>query len=630
MYNIQLDDLGTAVFQLDMYGKILYVNSEVTVLTGYKTNDLLGRSFNLLSVDSADHFKNDYEFNLSNKRGKHCIQGWKVRQDGEKFWSESTITPLFDEENKQVGFTCILCDISERMQADLMLRNNEERYRLLVEGVQDYSIFLLDPNGNILTWNEGGKRLSGYSANEIIGKPFSVFYTSGDLLVKKPERELEIASSTGKYEEQGWRVKKNGSLFWAGVLLTALYNDRNELVGFSKVTKDLTQQINDEARLKQSEERYRLLVEQVKDYAIFMIDEKGRIMSWNEGAKKIKGYDYDEIVGKYFSIFYTEEDILAGKPQHELKTATSTGKYEEEGWRIRKNGTKFWANVVITAVYNADGTHIGFSKVTRDLSEKRMTEQIARNNLEKYHRVAIEMEGVNVELSRANQELEQFNSIVSHDLKEPLRTVTSFLHLIDMKLQPGVDDEIKKYVGKSILAARRMKELIANLLDYAQVSKGMAELELLSLDSLMEQVLDSLKAAIDESGATVIFEDLGLETIRGERVQMVLLLQNLISNAIKFTSDKTPVVRLTSSVNNGNPLFSVSDNGIGMDADGIEKIFQVFRRLHAARNYPGTGMGLAICKKITERHHGKIWAESQPGHGSTFYFTLWEEQTFNI
>ena len=194
----------------------------------------------------------------------------------------------------------------------------------MVESVRDYAIFMLDTRGNILSWNDGARRTKGYSANEIIGKHFSTFYTTEDLDSKKPEKELEIAIATGKYEEEGWRVKKNGQVFWANVVITALFDEQNNHIGFSKVTRDLTERKEAQEILRQSEERYRSLVEQVADYGIFMMDEKGRIVSWNEGAKRINGYTATEIIGKYFSIFYPEEDIINNKPTHELRTAPAS------------------------------------------------------------------------------------------------------------------------------------------------------------------------------------------------------------------------------------------------------------------------------------------------------------------
>jgi PAS domain S-box-containing protein len=628
MRDFLLESLPEAILQLDNFGSITYSNPAAQALTGYRESQLLGKSSQFLTLDQEDMFKSTYELRSASSKGKMVGQGWNLRSDGERYWAETTIAALYSnldrDQKQQIGFVCVIRDISEQRECEVSLRQNEERYRLLVEGIRDYSIYMLDIEGNIITWNQGGQQLTGYSSAEIIGKHFSIFYSSHDLLNNKPAVELETATKTGKYEEEGWRVKKNGAVFWAGITLTAVYNEVNVLIGFSKVTKDLTEQNIEKAALRQSEERYRLLVEQVVDYGIFMMDEKGRIASWNEGAKRIKGYQASEVIGKYFSIFYPPDEIYNGKPTYELKIARQQGKYEEEGWRIRKDGTRFWANVIITAVYNAERNLVGFSKVTRDLTERQRAVQAERENAEKDRQFAREMETVNRMLSRTNNDLEQFTSIVSHDLQEPLRTVKSFLLLISQKVEKGQSEDIRTYVAKSISAANRMKELIQNVLDYSQVSKSQINSGNWPFEAILEDVRLNLKDALDESGAMIVSGKFDPDTITGDKIQLMQLFQNLISNAIKFTDGKRPLIKITQVSEGGHFRYSVSDNGIGMDADSGQKIFDPFRRLHNARNYPGAGMGLAICKRIVERHHGRIWVESQPGAGSTFHFTLWE------
>jgi PAS domain S-box-containing protein len=622
--NLLLDGLPDAILQLDNFGRIIYGNAAVVTLTGFEIQDLLGKPIQYLTIHPDDHIKSTYDLGIATSQGKSLVQCWNRRYDGQKYWSETAIVPLTQNPGEQTGFGCIIRNLSKQKEEEMALQENEERFRLLVEGVLDYSIYMLDTEGRIITWNEGGLQLTGYTTSEIVGKHFSIFYSSHDLLNNKPSIELETARNKGKYEEEGWRVRKNGSVFWASVVLTALHNDENKLIGFSKVTKDLTEQKNEQLALRQSEERYRLLVEQVTDYAIFMMDEKGRIVSWNEGAKRIKGYDPSEVIGKYFSIFYPEEEIFNGKPAYELKEVRKNGKYEEEGWRIRKDGSKFWANVIITAVYNADKILVGFSKVTRDLTERKIAEQTDKENSEKYRKIAQEMETINIQLSQTNYDLEQFTSIVAHDLQEPLRTVKSFLHLINDRIAKGSFEDIDVYVGKCSLAANRMRELIDNVLSYSQVSKGQISTVQWPLDEILENTMQNLKGSLDASGARILFDKSDNDTITGDKVQLTQLFQNLVSNAIKFTDGKQPVITITHSSDNGHSHFAISDNGIGMDADSTSKIFDPFRRLHAARNYPGAGMGLAICKKVVERHQGRIWVESQPDSGSTFHFTLWE------
>jgi PAS domain S-box-containing protein len=622
--HLLLQSIREAVLMLDKDGYIRYSNPATETITGHSSTELLNKNISILYPSEEDKIKAEYELSIARKKGSFSVEGWRTRKDKTLFWGELSFSAINEGPEGFEGYSCILRDTHKKKQEEFDLRKSEERYRLMVEGVRDYCIFMLDPGGHIVTWNDGARRTKGYTANEIIGKHFSTFYTSEDLESKKPERELKIAVATGKYEEEGWRVKKNGSVFWANVVITSLYNEQNKLIGFSKVTRDLTDRKENEEHLRQSEERYRSLVQQVTDYGIFMMDEQGRIISWNEGARRIKGYEEPEINGKYFSIFYPEEDILNGKPAFELKQAREEGKYEEEGWRIRKDGTRFWANVVITPVYNNEGSLIGYSKVTRDLTERKEAEKALRDSYERYRELNQELKVTNAELSYANQELEQFTSIVSHDLQEPIRTIKSFLQLIDIKLSQGQYDDLKTYITKSITAAVRMKELIQNLLHYSQLSKGELMEARVTVNELFNEALQNLKTTVDASNAQIIIEN-EVNTLWGDRVQLVQLIQNLLSNALKFVDKDKPQIYIRCYKERGYVKFSVSDNGIGIAEGDLHKVFEIFRRLNTDKEYPGTGIGLAICKKIVDRHRGRIWPESEPGRGTTFYFTINQE-----
>jgi PAS domain S-box-containing protein len=620
-----ISGISEAILLLDKEGYISYSNPATSTLTGFPVDELLNKHISTIYQNTDDAVKAEYELSLALKKGRFNSEGWKRKKDGTFFWAETVLSAIYDELHEFAGYACIVHDVTQRKHYELHLRQSEESFRLMVENVRDYAIFMLNETGHIMTWNEGAKRINGYSSTEIIGKHFSTFYTAEDLESKKPERELKIAVQTGKYEEEGWRVRKDGSVFWSSVVITALFNDQNKHIGFSKVTRDLTDRKKNEEALRQSEERYRALVEQVTDYEICMLDEKGRIISWNEGARKIKGYTTEEIIGKYFTIFYPQEDILNGKPAYELEVARQEGKYEEEGWRLRKDGSRFWASVVITAVYNSEGFLLGYSKVTRDLTEKKEAEKALRESSERYRRIADELRITNDELSAANQELEQFTSIVSHDLQEPVRTIKSFLQLIEMKLNDGQINDLKTYIGKSINAANRMRELIQNLLQYSQLGKVEVVKEKVNVKELLSEATQNLKTAIEKSKAKITIKT-DVDAIEGDRVQLVQLIQNLLSNALKFTNEDHPQIKIESFRENGHVKFAVSDNGIGIAQNDLNKIFEIFRRLNTKREYPGTGIGLAICKKIVDRHGGRIWPESTPGAGTTFYFTLNEEK----
>src|SRR4051794_9610492 len=300
-------------------------------------------------------------------------------------------------------------------------RATPEQLALLLDAVADYAIFLLDAEGRIRSWNTGARRLKGYEADEILGRHFSTFYTQEDLARDHPTHELELARADGRYEEEGWRLRKDGSRFWASVLITPLYVG-DELMGYAKVTRDLTARRlgEEQMRVRTGElitanaelEQFRLMVSGVRDYAIFALDAGGHIRRWNEGARGIRGYGEDGAVGRHFSMFYTAEDRASEHPAHELDIAAREGRFEEEGWRVRKDGTRFWASVVITALRSEHGTLIGYAKVTRDLTERREAE---------------------LALRAANEELERFASTAAHDLVEPLHTIVGLADLLERR-----------------------------------------------------------------------------------------------------------------------------------------------------------------------------------------------------
>jgi PAS domain S-box-containing protein len=262
-----------------------------------------------------------------------------------------------------------------RVPSELQSLEDSAELRAVTDSVQDYAIFLLDPTGRIMTWNTGAQRLKGYAPGEIIGESFHRFYTEEDRVAGRPERLLKTAAAEGRVEDEGWRVRKDGSRFWADVVLSAIPASNGEVRGFVKVTRDLTDRRRMEEHLKQSEERLRLMIHSVKDYAIFLLDPAGHVVSWNTGAERLKGYSAGEIIGRHFSIFYPREAIESRKPQRELEIATTTGRFEEEAVRLRKDGSRFWASVVLTAVRTPQGELVGFTKVTRDVTERKRAAQ---------------------------------------------------------------------------------------------------------------------------------------------------------------------------------------------------------------------------------------------------------------
>jgi len=488
-------------------------------------------------------------------------------------------------------------------------------HRLLVDSVRDYAIFALNPGGYVLSWNEGARRIKGYEAEEIIGRHFSTFYPEADLAAGKPAWELEVAARDGRFEDEGWRIRKDGTRFWANVIITALRNAAGELVGFAKVTRDLTERRAAEESLRESEERFRLLVQTVKDYGIFMLDPDGRVASWNDGARHINGYTAEEIIGRHFSTFYPKEDLAAGKPAWELEVAARDGRFEDEGWRIRKDGTRLWANVIITALRNAAGELIGFAKVTRDLTERRASQERA---IADARRIA--------EAEVANEAKSEFLAAMSHELRTPLNAIGGYAELLELGIGGLITEQQRGYLARIRGSQQHLLGIITDLLNYSRLEAGQVTYELVDvpLDAVAESVLPLLepqaaaKNLVLERGSCAP----GLVG-RADRTKAEQIVLNLLSNAVKFTPAAGRVT-ITCADAGDQVAITVSDTGPGIPADKQAAIFEPFVQLGRTLTSPheGTGLGLAISRDLARAMGGDVTVESVVNEGSTFTLTL--------
>ena len=482
--------------------------------------------------------------------------------------------------------------------------HTEPVFRHLVDSITDYAIFMLTPEGKVASWNAGAEHIKGFSREEIIGKHFRIFYTEEDQQKKKPERELEEALAAGQYKEEGWRIRKDGTHFWASVLITPVRDEAGTLLGFGKVTRDLSER-------RVAELRHRLLIEGVTDYAIFSLNPEGRITSWNAGAERIKGYTAGEIIGQNFSRFYTEEDRRDGLPQKVLQTALDTGHFTGEGWRVRKDGSRFWASVVVTALRDEEGNLYGFSKVTRDITErKELLEKIQRHTEELELRIA--------ERDQSNAELEAFAYSVSHDLRAPLRAIAGFSEALREEYSKNLDPAGNDYLREILEATTRMNALVQDLLEYGRVSRINLPLEVVSVWAVVQE---AIKGQSDAGNVTMeVPREIKVSAHHQTLLQTLI---NLIDNGLKFHAQGVrPQVHVSSEEHGDRVRISVKDNGIGIDPAHQERIFQVFERLHEREKFAGTGIGLAIVKRAIARMNGTVGVESQPGQGSTFWMEL--------
>jgi PAS domain S-box-containing protein len=479
----------------------------------------------------------------------------------------------------------------------------DDPLRLLVETVQDYAIFLLDRGGHIVSWNAGAERIKGYSSAEILGRHFSVFYPREALERRWPQRELELASKEGRFEEEGWRVRKDGSLFWASVAITALCAPSGEVRGFAKITRDLTERRRQEELLRQSEERLRLLIEAVSDYAIFMLDTQGRVASWNAGAQRIKGYGADEIIGEHFRIFYPQEARSRRWPEEELRRAREDGRFEDEGPRLRKDGTSFWANVVITPVYDPSGTLRGYAKVTRDMTERRRVET----------------------LESSDRKTHEFLAVLAHELRNPLAPIANALTLLARK---PTSDPAEIWV-REVLARQtgQLGRLVEDLLDVSRVTRSALVLNRKPADvrSILRHAADASMQWFDErhQSFTVSLPD---ERLMAEvdEVRLSQIAQNLLHNAAKYTPEGG-AIELGARREDAEIVISVRDNGIGMTPELLSSAFELFKQAQQGLDRPqgGLGVGLTLVQRLVRMHGGTVQARSEgPGRGAEFVVRL--------
>jgi len=493
--------------------------------------------------------------------------------------------------------------MAEPEKAAAKLAGIDDPFRSIVEQAQDYAIFLLDRTGHIASWNRGAQRIKGYEPHEIIGRHFSTFYPREAVERRWPEYELDAAARDGRFEDEGWRVRKDGSLFWANVIITALRDPGGEVRGFGKITRDLTERRRNEDMLRQSEERFRLLIEAVKDYAIFMLDTQGRVASWNAGAQRINGYRADEIIGEHFRIFYDEEARQRQWPEEELRRAREDGRYEEEGSRLRKDGTAFWASVVITPVRDHAGVLRGYAKVTRDLSDAKRIQA----------------------LETSERQMQEFLAVLAHELRNPLAPISNALNLLARKptadpAEIWVRDVLQRQTGQ-------LSRLVDDLLDVSRITRSALVLDRKPVDmrTIVRQAADASLQWFEQRRHTL---DVAIPeerlVVEGDEVRLSQVVQNLLHNAAKYTPEGGRI-RLELRREATDAVVRVRDNGIGMNAETLSIAFELFKQAQQGldRSQGGLGVGLTLVQRLVKMHGGAVEAKSEgTGRGSEFVVRL--------
>jgi PAS domain S-box-containing protein len=489
---------------------------------------------------------------------------------------------------------------------------------LLIRSVVDYAIYMLDRQGRVVSWNPGAERIKGYNAGEIIGQHFSRFYTNEDRVAGAPERALYAAAETGRFTTEAWRVRKDGSRFWALVVIDPVY-DRGELVGFAKITRDMTEQHNAQLATLESERQFRLLVQGVTDYAIYMLDPEGRVTNWNTGARRIKGYTADEVIGQHFSRFYTDEDREAGLHSKALETARREGRYEVEGWRCRKDGSKFWASAVLDAIYDEAGNHIGFAKITRDLTERRKVQQELTESREQLFQ-AKKMEAVG-----------QLTGGLAHDFNNMLTGISGNLELMRSRLAQGRIGDLERYITSAQGAASRAAALTHRLLAFAR--RQTLNPKPINTNQLIAHMEELVRRTVGPAIEVkpVLAADLWPSRCDPNQLENAIL--NLCINGRDAMPDGG---RLTIETANTSfdergarerdmqpgqyVVISVTDTGVGMPPDVLARAFDPFFTTKPTGH--GTGLGLSMVYGFAKQSEGEVRLKSEIGQGTTVRICL--------
>jgi PAS domain S-box-containing protein len=491
------------------------------------------------------------------------------------------------------------------------------RLQLLIDSVVDYAIYMIDLNGKVASWNTGAARLKGYTAEEIIGQPYANFFTPEDQARELPKQALEIAARTGRFETEGWRVRRDGTRFWALAVVDAIRDHDGTLVGFAKVTRDMTERQLQQSRLLESERRYRYLIDAVVDYAIFQIDRGGIVATWNRGAQRIKGYTAEEIIGQHFSRFYTREDCAAGMPARALEIAGRAGKFETEGWRVRKDGSRFWASVVIDAIRNDAGELVGFAKVTRDITERMEAQHIIRETQERL---------------AASQRLEaigQLSGGIAHDFNNLLMIIQGNLDTAMRGVQRLGSDaaHIQRALTNAMRGAQRAATLTHRLLGFSR--RQPLNPQIVDINKSLSGVGDFLQRTLGEAVEIEVTGAPGLWPIEIDLTQLETTLVNLAVNARDAMPDggKLTIEAQNQAVDTdysrSNPeltpgqyvAISVSDTGEGMAPEVLSRAFEPFYTTKDIGQ--GTGLGLSQVYGFVKQSGGHVKIYSEPGQGTS-------------
>lgn len=611
-----------AIVGVDHKGYVREWNSAAEHIFGYPRDKAIGSRLEALIAPHTPAPKHapglsDY---LSTKPGGLLGRSVEVlarRANGEEFPVELALAQISLAEPP--FYTAFMSDITDRKRAEEALRRSEARKSLILESAQD-AIVTIDQQGKIIDWNPAAGDTFGYSRAIALGRSFSDLLTppANDELGRKG---LARYLQTGRGRLLGQRMelmglRANGAEFPIELTLTHIASDDGMV--FTSFIRDITERRRTEEALRKSEERFRLLVEGVEDYAIYMLDTHGRVTTWNTGAERIHGFRTQEIIGRRFQRFYTTDDAERKKPDQALAVATSEGRYQDEHWLVRKNGAPFWASFVITALRDDTGKLTGFSTIARDVTKRKNAEDEIRRLNAALERQVKER---TAELHAAYSEMEAFSYSISHDLRAPLIHIAGFVEMLKSDLGPKLDDRSRRHLETICSSTEHMGRMIAELLSLSRLGRAEMHKVRLSLTELIRDVQREVSAPLQNRA--IVWNVGELPEVTGDPVLLRQALAHLLANAVKFTSRRADAtIEIGASSSDTEDVIFIRDNGAGFDPRYASKLFGVFQRLHPATEFEGSGIGLAKTRRIIQRHGGRVWAESAPNAGATFFFSL--------
>ncbi len=635
-----------AIITVDGDQRILIFNSAAEKMFGCPATEAIGQLIvrfipQRFHAAHGGHMRNFSETGVTSRTMGAMNPLWALRADGTEFRIEASISQIVTGGKKL--FTVILRDITERVEIQAALLANEEMQRLLLDGVTDYAVYMLDPEGKVASWNAGAARIKGYTAEEVLGKPISLFYPPDQQTSGIPGMTLQEALLNGRFEGQGQRMRKDGSIFWAQVVILPIYDQTGVLRGFSKVLHDITRhkqaeeklavqahdlarQAGELTRSQQALEMQSRMLQSVLDSmaeGLVAVDEQGKFIIWNPAAQKILGLGAANLDSQKWSEHYGLflDDTVTPFPAEQLPLArairgeTCTAQMFVRNPELDEGA---WIEVNGGPLKDKDGGVRGGVVAFRDITQKRNSErEIHQLNSELEHRVAVRT----AQLEEANQELESFTYSVAHDLRAPLRHIAGFSGILLEEFGPALNAEAGRYLQRIHEGTQKMGQLVDELLALARVGRQALNLQVTGLTTMVNEVIGILQPEIE--GRSVEWKIADLPFVECDPTLTRQVFQNLISNALKYSRPRSPaVIEIGQMDVNGDSVIFVRDNGVGFSMKYADKLFGVFQRLHRSEEFEGTGVGLATVHRIIKKHQGRVWAEAELGSGATFYFTL--------